>query len=250
MCLILFASDSNQAPQQWLTRGEWVMSVLTLVYVLLTGFYALTSHRTLKALEGQGAHAKAEAKARDEQFAQQLQVSQNAANAALLNATAIINSERPWIVVTLIRHENAKYYFKGGEQEVFGIRYTPVFKNYGRTLAQIISIRICSRVINSIESLPAVPEYVDGLPAAFQNALLIIPRGRWKDEYTDVSVIVLPEQFENIKSGRQLFICFGRIEYRDVLKPDVLHETRFSFVYRYRINDFVIEGPSGYTKYT
>jgi hypothetical protein len=97
--------------------------------------------------------------------------------------------------------------------------------------------------------LPDRPEYLDGLPATFQSALMIVPRGVWKYDYTDVS-IVMPERWEDIKTGKQLFVYFGRIEYRDVFSPMVLHETRFCYAYRYRIDDLVIEGPREYTKYT
>jgi hypothetical protein len=66
--------DTDRQASHWLTHGEWVISALTLVYVLLTGVYVFISHKTLKAIEDQGKHA-------------------------LLNAQALINSQRPWITV-------------------------------------------------------------------------------------------------------------------------------------------------------
>lgn len=78
---------ADQEPRPWLTHGEWVMSSLTLIYVALTAFYAWTSHKTLKALEDQSRDAKDEATARDKQFAEQLKVSRDAADAAVTTDT-------------------------------------------------------------------------------------------------------------------------------------------------------------------
>src|ERR1022692_1237712 len=86
----------------WLTHGEWVMSVLTAIYVLLTAFYAWTSHKTLKAIQGQADAAVKDSAARDEQFAKQLKVSSDAAEAARLNAQALIASERAWIMAYIV----------------------------------------------------------------------------------------------------------------------------------------------------
>jgi len=135
----------------FLTHGEWVMSGLTFIYVGLTAFYAWTSHKTLKALEEQGRHAKEETEARDKQFAQQLKVSQDAATAASLNAQAIINSERPWILVSFDSHgsfdipKQAHVNFKG--------------RNCGRTPARVTRMCVVSYPQTPDAEFPEEPPY-------------------------------------------------------------------------------------------
>ena len=86
-------TKTDQEARPWLTHGEWVMSGLTFIYVGLTAFYAWTSHKTLKALEGQGTHAKGEAEAHNAQFLQQLKVSQD-------GVTALMNAEQAILAVS------------------------------------------------------------------------------------------------------------------------------------------------------
>ncbi len=61
-------------PKPWLTHAEWVMAILTGIYVVFTGVYVLISLLTLRTIKRQGKHAEDEAIANAAQFQRQLAV--------------------------------------------------------------------------------------------------------------------------------------------------------------------------------
>ncbi len=143
---ILFIAGMEAKP--WLTHGEWVMAVLTAIYVGLTAVYVRISHKTLKAIKGQ-------AESSDKQFREQLTVAKDAATAAQQNADAakvnaqvILNAERAWVSVELLWSEFTPLIMEGssvvGEvhstHTTFAMRL--VCRNQGRTPAWITEKRI------------------------------------------------------------------------------------------------------------
>src|ERR1700741_4549807 len=89
----------------WLTHGEWVISILTSIYVLLTGVYVCFSHRMLKAIEKQAASGD-----------EQLEIAKKAADAAKQSAVAaqasaqfLRNAERAYVDVELAQVGNTGY---------------------------------------------------------------------------------------------------------------------------------------------
>ena len=136
------------------------MSILTLAYVVITGIYACIASRTLKAIQDQGTQAKEEAISRDKQFAEQLRVSKDAAEAALLNARAIINSERPWIVVTDVSTNSQ-------------VACDFEASNYGRTPAEIVSQHTAYKIVDNQNDVPIIsPENPTGTSV---NRRLLVP---------------------------------------------------------------------------
>ena len=189
----------------WLTHGEWVMSGLTLVYVCLTAFYALTSHKTLKALEDQGSHAKEDAKARDEQFEQQLKVSQAAATAASLNAQAIINSERAWVFADLLKTIGHARFLGGGTTIIY-VRVN--CKNVGRSPAWIFEVRARFKFVEA-DTLPPIPplEEAEGIWAGTHP---IAPT----DEPFSTDDFSLTA--EGRQGEREWAVIYGVVKYRDI----------------------------------
>jgi hypothetical protein len=172
------------------------------------------------------------------------------AEAAKDSADALVNSERPWIVASLQKADETAFWFAGKEKTVFNIRFTLSFKNYGSTPAKIVSVRECPRVVKMWEDLGETPEYELDMQAEFVNERLLVPNESWDYTYTDVQSMVPPDTFSELEAGKRLFVYYGRIQYRDIFRPEVRHETRFCYSYRSRIATFVIEGPAEYTKYT
>lgn len=104
----------------FLTHCEWVMAILTAIYVGITGFYAWVSRRTLETIQDQAETNRA-------QFEKQLKVAKEAATAAQQNAQAIINAERAWVHVRL-EHQATNYY----AFEVSNVGKTPaIITSYG-----------------------------------------------------------------------------------------------------------------------
>lgn len=217
----------DQKPHPWLTHGEWVMAGLTFIYVLLTGFYAWTSHKTLTAIEGQAEQATREAVARDEQFAKQLRVAEDAAKTASLNAQAFINAERPWVMIQIKEtpedKDIAAYLssLRSFQLNMF---------NFGKTPAHVLNCRVRFDVCeNPDATLPLPPDYGTGewerKFLAPRDSLLVTKTfepSRMKLEISAKSV----DKEGRIKNGE--LIVYGLIEYSDGVSSTV-YRTPFCF---------------------
>jgi hypothetical protein len=51
--MVVTVLGAGQNPQAWMSHSEWVMGILTFIYVCATLFYVFTSHKTLKAIDRQ-----------------------------------------------------------------------------------------------------------------------------------------------------------------------------------------------------
>jgi len=141
----------------------------------------------------------------------------DSAEAALLNAKALINSERPWLLMKIEP-------FFGNEEFP-----TVVAKNCGRTPAKIVFF---SDAIPRLRAdMPLTPEY--GELKAHVTPYILLP-----DEKMEVSAISEAsikelcgtyEVFGRIEQGKEQAYIFGAIYYQDLLNPPeaALHETRW-----------------------
>jgi len=203
-------------PTPWLTHGEWVMSVLTLIYVAFTGVYVVISRKTLKEIEKQAERAEVESVARDKQFAEQLKVSRDAASAASLNAQAVIEAERARVDILFHRITPALH----------ELRLT----NFGKSYA-IITKHVLIHAYLTQKEFDELPKRMDareewGAREA-TNTYSILPA----DDKSVPAVILeitnfLREELEGITT------LFGaRVEYNDIF--DESHETEVVYVVRY-----------------
>lgn len=253
---------------------ETVMTGLTAIYVGVTGWYAVISHKTLKAIEGQGesgakqltiAQDSVEAlnnQVREMQSAraqtqdligqasrqaeglysvvgaikQSLQFSEVTANAALINAMAIIKSDRAQIVCK---------WRKIGDS-IFNL----CIENCGKTPAPIVDVDIHTTTPPITESLPEVPRYLD---QRVLQARILCAEEKWCDAVgftVEMSANGFPTLWDNIAHQKIRCWIWGRVRYKDIFNTDEIHETRFCFFYESRINSFIVGGPAGYTQYT
>lgn len=203
----------------FLTHGEWVMSGLTFIYVCLTAFYALTSHKTLKALEDQGRHAKEEAEARDTQFAQQLKVSQDAATAASLNAQAVINSERAWVFADLLPTIGHARFLGEGTTSIFARINC---KNVGRSPAWIFEVRVRFKFVEA-DKLSAIPP-LEEAEEIWAGTHPIAPT----DEPFSSDCTLAAEGIQGIDSiTGEWAVIFGVVKYRDIYNES--RQTTFGY---------------------
>jgi hypothetical protein len=208
------------------------MSVLTLVYVLVTAFYACTAYKTLKAIRDQGTQAKQEAANRDSQFAEQLKVSKETAEAALLNARAVINSERPWIVVTPVSKQSNTF----SEFEA---------SNYGRTPAEIISKHSEYKIVERASDIPILAP--ESAPAESAYRFFLLPVQQVSEiqnkrpldtvratyavhrfEMNEIWSVEGPQIKREVEGGIKKLVLYGIIVYADVLTKHQ-HYTRFCY---------------------
>ena len=138
----------------------------------------------------------------------------------LLNAQALINSERPWILMTSARIPKSDF-------------CAVTAKNYGRTLGQIVRYSSPKWEVTQTGYSYGSKKTPNHEPIlTFDDPILVIPE-------SDGSYILLvseetirqhcdsPEIFESVKNGGRDLYIYGTIFYKDLLDPDPdsIHET-------------------------
>jgi hypothetical protein len=195
-----------------LTRGESIMAVLTAIYVLLTAFYAYTSHKTLKAIEGQ------------------IEVADRAAEAAEDAANRTRQLERPWVVLDWGRN--------------YDTSYNVSIRNCGRTVARITSAHSFVEVKDSIDELQKPPHY--GIAGDFRDIILGPTDTRF---FEDIEIVrASGAHWNDVIGERKVLLYWGQIRYEDADRN--FHETRFCYRYDKPARDFVLDGPLEYNKFT
>jgi hypothetical protein len=175
----------------------------------------------------------------------QTKAGEDAAEAALLSARALINSERPWILITIEP-------FKGN-QDVFAI----TAKNCGRTPARLLSYSTpLYSLIPSGSALPKEPQY--GNLIALIDALILLT-GETR-EFEIVSEDAIKEVCEDEETygrvwmGTDSLYVFGKIYYQDLLDstPAAIHVTGWCCQYLPAMptDRLILHGPTGYNRHT
>ncbi|HEY1938181.1 MAG TPA: hypothetical protein VGJ33_09630 [Candidatus Angelobacter sp.] len=242
-------------------------------YVIFTGLLVVVgiagtvlARRTLKRIRDAGeqtdkliAHAETQAKA-----------AQDAAGAALKNATAVMNAERAWILVRMMPTGPYKksgigaeieYVWEDGseltEEDILNSKHLVpervvyIVKNYGRTPGWVTSQWCDARLVRTINGLPQPPDYF------FRRASINLEKldDLYAPESERKGTIVIPAEDLEPAGNREAFLyVYGIIKYRDVWGGT--HETRFCFYWHVpterELNPqgFYQEGPEGYNGQT
>jgi hypothetical protein len=186
-----------------------------------------------------------------------VEATRKSADAALLNAQAMINSERPWMLIEV----------KAGNSQG---TFTVSFRNCGRTPAEVVSFcqHLECRKRDNDFGLPASPDYWDEAQL-FKYTRMVAPQGVWfnpNDSYFVIDQNVTTEQWRDITNSRQRAVYWGRLRYRDMIEfpktahqltteeavslPRVIHETCFCYWWSPALNDLPVGGPLAYNKNT
>ena len=177
----------------------------------------------------------------------QTKIAWDAATAAFLNAQAVINSEQPWLTISL-----QEIPYAGGNSDLpnlFAFRAT----NKGRTPAKIISGTLDHVFANNMDALPQEPAYLSYFTYPYQSFLT-------QDEHFDIHPPFMPTAIINSRAigdrmfnPNQILFFYGRIIYDDVLGKNrpggARHETRWCFAYDVAAR-FVRTGSAKYDDYT
>jgi hypothetical protein len=148
-----------------------------------------------------------------------------AAEAALLNAQAVINAERPWMLVSVKPSQ--------GQMGGFDVRV----RNRGRTPAIVIEARMGCVAAKSVSDL--------SLPAVFpiDNPVknkVVIPGSTAHIMRFDESLFkaILKDKLPRSRSARQIFV-HGKVLYCSLANPNksVVHETRWICEYQFPSED-------------
>jgi hypothetical protein len=203
-------------------------------------YYAV---KTLRVLRHEAKIAAAALK----QTARFARAASKTADAAAMNAQAVINAERPWI---LIEHEWRKI------EDLEGLVFYAV--NKGATPAEIVEAHF------EREIMPYIPDKLP-LPPLYKSTVLIPRRGDnliVKNETWDLNEVPIhPESWINnmmkrdtIANATDFVYFYGVIVYRDMLYKSTdksgLHYTRFCFVYDVFLKALFPSGPQEYREKT
>jgi hypothetical protein len=168
---------------------------------------------------------------------------QDLAEAALLNAQAAINAERPWLVVTWRSDTNIEGLFR------FGCR------NSGSTPAKVISLSAKAMFVENLDRMATPPDYSS--PGILPDLHLIVRTDSFpiSPGLNAHSFIESQGKADLVAESREFLVYYGNVVYRDTLYPDSakdgLHETRWCFVYQpHQKKKFVRSGPSEYNQYS
>lgn len=150
------------------------------------------------------------------------------AKAALLNAQAVLNSERAWLTAEVLNFgeppENGKL-----------IWIEVPITNCGKTSARLVRIAVTSKLVpvpNSITDRPGKlldrPDYSDtNRVIDLVGYDLILAPG---DIFRHMHTFIYPSEWPKIKAKEVTLYVYGRIEYLDTVMGD-RHETGFCSLY-------------------
>ena len=167
------------------------------------------------------------------------------ANASLESSQAIVDSGRPWIVITVEPLLTVEHGFK------------VMATNRGRTPARILAKADCVKIATDETELPATPDYESGKSATPFEPIILLPgetAGIRPFRRTDVrSYCATDEQFQRIERWEERLYVYGRVTYRDLISPmdQPNHETDWCCWYVFAEKDaLVLAGPPEYNKHS
>jgi hypothetical protein len=170
-----------------------------------------------------------------------LKDTKKAANAALLNAQAVINSERPWLLVTVESNPEGEFFFR--------------ITNKGRTPASIVSgHREMEFVVGNPSNLSRQPSYSS--PMYDPPSDFLVANEKWDDHpsFNPESVIDRDGKREAVMRSEEFLCFYGQVTYRDSLAEPKSgfgqHYTRWFYRYDPRRKLLMMDGPQEYRRKT
>ena len=219
-------------PWTWYQRVAWSANIVLAVLGYVGIMLAL---RTLKNIER---HAESGTAA--------IQVAKECASAALAQSQSLVDSERPWIVVSVEPFLTMENSFK------------VVATNRGRTPAKIVSTVDQVEVAIDETHLAETPEFESVESGALPNPIILLPGesvGIRPFRREDVrSVCEDDAQFERIELWQEKVFLFGRVTYMDLLSTPAKqrHETDWCcwYVHGEKESALLVAGPPEYNRHS
>ncbi len=232
--------------------GPWVSNFLL---VVVGGFQVWLLLRTWKTIDRQANIMEKQAKDAQDSGAEATRIAlatakaaQKGAEAALLNAQAVINTERPWLIAHLKQITEEMIPADGR------LRLAWEVKNVGKTPAKLIEADAVAVFNLDAVPLPDVPIY-GYFPETLENRILVPgdTYSFWAHWYElkDGRYIRLEKQ--NIGPRADLMVVFGYVKYRDTFDSTNEHISRFcdcTFISGSKVGGHVTNWDSAPVQYT
>lgn len=219
------------APSSLLDQIKWA-AILVLVILGYAGIMMALS--LLRKIERQTRFAETAAQAAAE-----------SAQAAMLQAQAIVRSERPWILITV---EPSRSVENG---------FTVLATNRGRSPARIVST--VDQITSAIDQnhLPDTPQYRDAEPSAAPDSVILLPgesTGIRSFSRDDVKgFCVNEEKLKRVEKWEELILLYGKVIYRDLISAgdEQVHESSWCcwYIHGRQKSGMVLAGPPAYNRH-
>ena len=222
------------APLTW-TLHEQITWAANLVLVILGYAGILMALSLLKKIDRQTGYAETAAEA-----------AASSAHAALMNAQAVLHSERSWILISVEASRSAENSF------------TVMATNRGRTPAKIIETADRSRIAIDEKQLPSTAEYAEEKRGASFTPIILLP-----GESTAVKPFCRDdarglcdseERFRRIETWEEKIFLYGKVIYKDLIAPadSEAHETNWCcwYIHGRQNSGLVLAGPPEYNTHT
>lgn len=252
----------------WFLRPDWVTVWATLLYTLVAALTWRVIRRQMKIMEEQAQDARAESKEASATALQTLraikrqgvsmrrqtthirksaEAGEVAARAAMSNVQAVINSERPWLTVSIRDDpENTKPF----------PAYINVLKNEGRTPAKIRSAYFNHVFIPNPDDLPETPEEPVSVKGPEKRLVVGGSAFSFGVSFKPGEILFRHQRSNGDRGTRSFLVFYGRVVYEDVLEVSGEagnlreHQTRWCYVWVPEDKAFYACGPDSYNSYT
>ena len=229
--IVVTAPQAQAAPWSWHDKVLWGAEI---VLVILGYAGVILALKTLKNIQRQTEFGVSAA-----------QAALQCANAALESSQAIVDSGRPWIVITVEPFLSVEHGFK------------VMATNRGRTPARILAKADCVKIAKDETELPTPPDYESGKSATPFEPIILLPgetAGIRPLRRFDVrSYCSSDDQLKRLERWEEKLFVYGRVIYRDLISPmdQPSHETDWCCWYVYGDKDaLVLAGPPEYNKHS
>jgi hypothetical protein len=229
------------APAPWPVQDRiaWGANVL----LALLGYAGIMlGIQTLKKIERQSKYSESAA----EIAAKSAEAASKSAEAALLHAQAIINAERPWVLITIVPSRSIENGF------------TVIATNRGRGPAQVVAASEETRIAIDESHLSALPEFkAEDAETPFVSIILLPGEFMNLKSFCRDDVKALcgsDEAFRRIENWEERIFLYGRVTYRDLAAPTdrPAHETGWCcrYIHGRQKSGLVMAGSHEYNAHT
>lgn len=198
----------NSAPTWYadLKRPEWWLVVAAFVTLGVIAWQAIETRRAAQATK-------------------------EAAEAALLNAQAVVNAERAWLTVTARAYGHERFYFEA--------------TNHGKTPAEIVNVAFDWKIGAVSELVDVPPQYK--LRSMDHPEMLLPGDPPFRCAACNVGdLLALRPDEKDVREGAKMFMMYGKVLYYDTLqRKDPPHESKYCFFWDCTETQKVEGGGSG-----
>jgi hypothetical protein len=164
------------------------------------------------------------------------------AEAALLGAQAVIDSDRAWLLISQLHSIQTSWKL---EQTYY--RCFVDFKNFGKTPAKIVALSAEIQIGNTRDNPDDPSIYNSRIQSVVPE---MVAQGESAPQVADCKIPITTEQTNGIRDKRYFLWLCGLVRYEDVFRGEPWHETRFCYLWEDRDDGsgprWHMAGPSEY----